>query len=70
MPWVTTEQEAGWAKDLAWKPCRSEKFLDPVENLTSITHSSIQATAYQPHKLHYLSCLLEPVLSWMYVSYL
>jgi len=24
------EQEAGWARDLAWKACRSEKSLDPA----------------------------------------
>ena len=47
--WVSTEQDAGWARDLAWKLCRSEKSLDPARNLTSITHSSIQATAYQLH---------------------
>ena len=47
---VPTEQKAGWAKDLAWKACRSEKSLDPARNLTSITHSSIQATAYQPQE--------------------
>ena len=41
--------------DLAWKPWRSEKSLDPARNLTSITHSSIQATDYQPHQLHYHS---------------
>ena len=37
------------------KPWRSEKSLDPARNLTSITHSSIQATAYEPHQLHYHS---------------
>jgi hypothetical protein len=50
-----TEQEAGWARDLTWKLCRGEKSLDPARNLTSITHSSIQSTAYQPHQLHYHS---------------
>jgi hypothetical protein len=34
------------------KPCRSEKSLDPARNLTSITHSSIQATDYQPQQLY------------------
>jgi len=24
------EQEAGWARDLAWKRCGSEKSLDPA----------------------------------------
>ena len=52
---VPTEQEAGWARYLAWKPLRSEKSLDPARNLTSITHSSIQATHCQPHQLHYHS---------------
>ena len=52
---VPTEQEAGWTRDLAWKPWRSEKSLDPARNLTSVTHSSIQATDYQPHQLHYHS---------------
>jgi len=46
MPLVPSEQEAGWARDLAWKPHRSEKSLDPARNLTSITHSCIWATAY------------------------
>ena len=54
-PWgkcrVPTKQEAGWARDLAWKPWGSEKSLDLTGNLTSITHSFIQATAYQPHQL-------------------
>ena len=50
--WVPTEQEAGWARDLAWKPWRSEKSLIPARNLTSTTHSPIWATAYQPHQLH------------------
>ena len=47
---VPTEQKAGWAKDLAWKACRSEKSPDPARNLNSIIHSSIQATAYQPQE--------------------
>jgi len=41
-PWgkcrMPTEQGAGWAIDLAWKPWRSEKSLDPERNLTSFTH--------------------------------
>jgi len=37
------------------KAHRIEKSLDPARNLTSITHSSIQATPYQPHQLHYHS---------------
>ena len=53
--WVPSEQEAGWAGDLAWKPWRSEKSLDPARNLTSFTHSSIQSTDCQPHQLHYHS---------------
>jgi hypothetical protein len=40
---------------LSWKLSRSEKSLDPARNITSVTHSSIQATAYQPHQLHYNS---------------
>ena len=31
------------------------KSLDPARNLTSTTHSSIQATDCQPHQLHYHS---------------
>jgi hypothetical protein len=50
---VPNELEAGWARDLAWKPWRSEKSLDHARNLTSITHSSIQSTDRQPHHLHY-----------------
>ena len=42
------------------KPCRSEKSLDPATNLTSVTHSSNQATAYQPHQLHYHSLPTTP----------
>jgi hypothetical protein len=53
--WVSTEQEVGWASNLAWNLCRGEKSLDPARNLTSITHSPIQSTAYQPHQLHYYS---------------
>ena len=53
--WVSTEQGAEWARDWAWKPWGSEKSLDPARNLTSITHSSIQATHCQPHQLHYHS---------------
>ena len=49
------KQEAGWTRDLAWKPWRSEKSLHPVRKLTSITHSSIQATHDHPHQLHYRS---------------
>ena len=45
---VPTEQDAGWATHLASKPCRGEKSHDPARDLTTITHSSIQATAYQP----------------------
>jgi hypothetical protein len=52
---VSTEQEAGWATDLAWKLFRGEKSLDPARNLTSTTHSPIQPTAYQPNQLHYHS---------------
>jgi hypothetical protein len=52
---VSTEQMAGCARHLAWKLCGSGKSLDPDRNLTSITHSSIHATAYQPHQLHYHS---------------
>ena len=40
---------------LSWKPRRNEKYLDPARNLTSITHSPVQATDYQPHQLHYHS---------------
>jgi len=52
---VPTEQEGGWARFLAWNTWRCEKSLDPARNLTSITHSSIQATDYPPHQLHYHS---------------
>jgi hypothetical protein len=31
------------------------EYLDPARNFTSITHSSMQATACQPHQLHYHS---------------
>jgi len=34
-------------------PEEVKKSLDPARNLTSITHSSIQATDYQPQQLHY-----------------
>ena len=53
--WVPTDQVAGWARHLASKPWRSEKSLNPARNLTSITHSFIQSTNYQPHQLHYHS---------------
>jgi len=56
---VPTEQEAGWARDLAWKTCRSGKSLDPARNLDSITHSPIQATAY--HHTNYTTT--APLLS-------
>ena len=35
------------------KPGRSEKSLDIAMNLTSITHSSIQARDYKPQQLYY-----------------
>ena len=53
---VSTNWTGGWmGQRFGLKPCRSEKSLDPARNLTSITHLSIQATAYQPHQLHYHS---------------
>ena len=65
---VPTEQEAGWSRDLAWKPCRSEKSPDPATNLNSITHSSIQATHYKPQQLYYQNSPFT--VSLIYVSYL
>jgi len=67
IPSVPTEQEAGWARDLVWKPWRSEKSLDPASNLTSITHS-----LSGPWTTNHTNCtitanLLETVLSWIYV---
>ena len=49
------------------KPWRIEKSLEPARNLTSITFSSVQATDYKPHQLHYHSFPIRVVLSWKYV---
>jgi hypothetical protein len=58
MPQVPTEQEAGWARDLTWKPYRNEKYHDPARNQPQLLiHLS------RPQPTNHTNCtIVAPVL--------
>ena len=66
--WVPSEQEAGWAWDLAWS--------SEVKNLLNLPGTLLQLLIhlFRPHTANHTNCtitatLLQSVLSWIYVIF-